>query len=64
MKELFRSNVNQFNSDWNTLRETLPLEGRIHILQQILPRVTVHPISKLTIRLVLADIRSEYPITP
>jgi hypothetical protein len=30
-------NVDQFNSDWNTLRETHPLKRRIHILQQILP---------------------------
>src|SRR5580693_7477170 len=37
MKELFVRNVNKFNSDWNTLGETHPLEGRIHILQQILP---------------------------
>jgi hypothetical protein len=30
-------NVNQFNSDWNALRKAHPLEGRIDVLQQILP---------------------------
>jgi hypothetical protein len=28
-------NVDQLDSDWNSLRETDPLKGRVHVLQQI-----------------------------